>query len=156
MDNCNDPRNKCGSVIPSSCVPFTGAKPSFVSEEDFPCNVNMDDMIKNLSTQIEEILAGIDLTLSDKRCLDYNPETVTVSELQQIHNDELCAFKARIETLEESVNSLNIASKLISLNLGCMTPSTNPCSPNTNLYTLYYILNTFKTELCAIKTHLGI
>lgn len=156
MPNCDDPRNKCGEVLPSACVTFTGDKPSFVLDADFPCTVNVDDIIKQLAITIQKILTSIDYTGLQKRCLTFDPATVTSKQLEQIEIDEICALKASLQTLQTQLDGLNIATKLITLNLGCMTPVSNPCSSTLNSYSLYYILNTLVTNVCAIKQNLGI
>lgn len=149
--NCTDTRNTCGNSIPSACVPFTGEKPSFITEENFPCDVNLDDVIAQFASNIQTVLDSINLKLLNKRCLDFDPTEVTVKELHQVEIDALCAVKAQLESLQTSFDSLNVATKLITLDLQCLTPVNNPCSLNTNSYTLYYILNKLVTEVCNLK-----
>lgn len=149
-------RNNCGDAIPSSCVPFTGDKPSFIAEIDFPCDVNLDDIIKQFAITIQSVLDAINLKLTNKRCLDYDPATATVKDVIQLENDKLCALQAQLDTLLDGFNDLDISTKLVTLDLKCLTPVNNPCSLNANQYSLFYILSTLVNEVCAIKTNLGI
>lgn len=155
MINCNDARKNCGTVVPSSCIPYTGSKPSFVDEEDFPCDVNINDVIGEISTEITTILDGEDITELNRRCLP-SAITGTIKELHQDEIDALCASQAQLDALQTSFDALNIGSELVTLNLGAMTPITNPCSVTINQYSLFYILNTLVTNINLIKTNLGI
>src|ERR1035437_4774544 len=110
-------RNSCGTVIPSSCVPFTGEQPSFIQDVDFPCDVNLDDVIKQFAITIQKVLDGINLTLLNKRCLDFDSATEDVKGLHQVEIDEICALKAQLDNLQTAFDSLNLSTKLITIDL---------------------------------------
>lgn len=147
MTNCNDPRKNCGQIIPDSCVPFTGTKPDFVDADDFPCDVNVADIIKLTIAEVDRIDEEIDLTDLDERCLDFDPAIVKVKELHQAEIDKICALDASVTTLQNAIDDLNIGTELVAIDLGDMTPAPNPCSPGTNQYTLTYLLQTFADAL---------
>lgn len=147
MINCNDPRKTCGLIVPSSCVPFTGTKPAFVEEEDFPCDVNVTDIIVLADAEIDKINTTLDLTELAKGCLDFDPLTVQVNELHQVEIDEICALRAELTTLQDTINDLDIGAELVTVDLGAMTPLSNPCSVTTNQYTLFYVLQAFADKL---------
>lgn len=141
MITYNSPRRSCGAQMPSNCVSFQGRQPSFIADADFPCTVTLTDVIDQISTRIENLLDVTDLTGLNKQCLNFDPATIKAKGLFQILTDTTCSLKARIETLEDTVDDLNLDSQLVTVDLGELTPINNPCSPNTNSYTLFYVLN---------------
>lgn len=147
MINCNDPRKKCGEIISSSCASFTGRQPAFVEDVDFPCDVNVTDIIDLTTAEVDKIDDEIDLTALNVRCLDFAPATVKVKELHQIEIDKICALDSVLTTLQDTVNNLDIGAELVTVDLGAMTPITNPCSVATNKYTLFYVLQAFADKL---------
>jgi len=156
MINCNDPRKNCGTIVPSSCVSFTGTQPAFIANIDFPCDVNVTDVIDLTTAEIDKIKAGEDLTGLNKRCLVFDPLTIDIKGLTQVQIDELCALDASVAALQTTLSALDIGTELVSVDLGAMTPITNPCSATVNQYTLFYVLQSFANELNLIKTTLGI
>lgn len=156
MINCNDPRKNCGSIVPSSCVPFTGPKPDFVADIDFPCDVNVTDIITLADAQIDKLTTDSDLTALNARCLTFTPAIVTPKALHQVEIDKICALDASVTTLQTTLADLNIGTELVTVDLGAMSPLSNPCSVNANQYTLFYVLQAFANELNLIKTNLGI
>lgn len=156
MTNCNDPRKNCGQIVPSSCVPYTGTKPDFLDEDDFPCDVNITDIVQETTDKIDEMLSDIDLIELDEQCLDFDPATVKIKELHQIEIDKICALDAQVTTLQETLDDLDIGAEIVTIDLGNMTPAPNPCNPGTSDYTLDYILQSFADTLNIIKTELGI
>jgi len=122
-------------------------KPDFIAEEDFPCDVNVTDVLDLTTAEIDRINGGIDLTTLNKRCYDFDPATGDLKGLNQEHIDKVCALEANLETLQETVDNLDIGTELVTVDLGAMTPITNPCSPTTNQYTLFYVLQVFADKL---------
>lgn len=147
MTNCNDPRKNCGKITSSSCVSFAGTQPEFVLDVDFPCDVNVTDIIDLSSAEIDKINVELDLTALNKRCLDFDPATIDVKSLFQIEIDKICALDASLTTLTDTVDNLDIGAELVTVDLGAMTPLSNPCSPTVNQYTLFYVLQAFADKL---------
>jgi len=156
MINCNDPRKNCGTITPSSCVSFTGKQPTFIATADFPCDVNVTDVLDLATAEIDKINTGKDLTGLNKRCLVFDPATIDIKGLSQIQIDELCALDASVSAVQSAISNLAIGTELVSVDLGAMTPMSNPCSATVNQYTLFYVLQAFANELNVIKTNLGI
>ena len=156
MINCNDPRKNCGTVTPSSCVSFTGNQPAFVVDADFPCDVNVTDIIDLTTAEVGKINTELDFTNLNKRCLTFDPTTIDAKGLAQVQIDELCSLEATVSTLSNAIDDLDIGAEFVEVNLGAMTPMNNPCSPTVNRYTLTYVLQSFADELNLIKTNLGI
>lgn len=157
MQPCDTSKYNCGTIITSSCVPYTG--PDLTILEDptsLVCNANINDVFTIFDTTIKEILVGSDLTGLNPRCLTFVPDTVTVAGLFQVQTDKICSLDAQVTTLTNLINNLNIGSEPITINLLCLTPAAAPCESPANTYTLLAILNTLVNEICALKTAVGI
>lgn len=145
-----------GSLIPSGGVVYTGKDLSFLtSETQISCDANLNDVISKISDEIKVIKTNTDVSAVNKGCLTISGP-ITFTKLAQAQVDKLCALSAQFEVLSETIDDLQIGSQPIQIDLGCLTPSAAPCQIATNIYTLISILNTFKNEICAIKTELGI
>lgn len=146
----------CGTLVPSSCVPFTGKDLKFLSTEDQPsCDANIDEVIDLISIAIDDLQDVTDVSDHDLGCLSVVGE-ITLKKLDQAQTDKICELATELETLTEQFNDLNIANELITINLGCLASAAAPCQVATNTYTLISILNTFRAAICEIKTELGI
>lgn len=147
---------KCGSIIPSSCVPFTGKDLSFlIEEEQIACDANMNDVVEKISDAIKDIEESIDLSEHTSSCMDFD-QPLLVKEVLQEHDDKLCEVDAAIATLQGQFDGLNIANEQITIDLGCLASAASPCQVATNTYTLIAILNLFRSEICAIKAEIGL
>jgi hypothetical protein len=147
---------KCGSIIPSSCVPFTGKDLSFLTEEEqVACDANINDVIEKISDAIKDIEESIDLSEHTSSCMEFD-EPILVKDVLQEHDSKICELDAAIATLQGQLDGLNIANELVTIDLGCLASAASPCQVSTNTYTLIAILNLFRTEICAIKAELGI
>jgi hypothetical protein len=144
----------CGDIFPSGCVLFTGTIPTFVDSESIDCDIMLDDFLEKVTDKIEDILADTDLTQLDEKCFTFNPETVTIKELHQEEIDKICENETRLTELEESLLNLNIGTKTMEVDLGCLAPLAAPCEQDTNIYTLLSILLTLKSEICSLKAQL--
>ncbi len=145
----------CGTIFPSGCVLYTAAVPSFIDEDSIPCNARLDDILDKTHEKIEEILDWIDLTDLDTKCYDFDAANGTVKELQQEHIDKVCDLLVRIGDLEDDILSLDISSKIIEIDLGCLSSDAAPCQQGTNEYTLLSILLTFKSAICDLRDQLA-
>lgn len=154
--NCNDSRYKCGEIYPSSCVLYTGDLPTFIVADSIPCDANIDDVIEQMNIKLSLLLDGNNLTAIDKKCLVFDPATVTIKGLHQVQITKICDLNSRLGTLELLVGNLNIGNELINIDLGCLAPQAAPCAQGTNLYSLVSILTVLKNEICTIKTFLNL
>lgn len=143
---------KCGEVQPSGCVTFTGSFPGFIDEDSLPCNPNIDTLFELYGTEIDRLAAQLDLRALDKKCLDFDPETVSVHGLFQKHTDKICELNTALAALQTLVNSNNITQKQVSLDLKCMKPPVNICGLPTDTYTLGAVLNILVNEICKLKS----
>jgi hypothetical protein len=146
----------CGNIIPSSCVPFTGKDLKFLSVEEQPaCDANIDDVFDKISIAIDNLKQATDMATQTLTCGTL-PVTKSVKTVLQAHADKICALNAVVTALQTQLASLDIANELITINLGCLSASAAPCQQGTNTYSLISILALFASEICAIKTELGI
>lgn len=154
---CDTLKYKCGLVVPSSCVPYTGTDLTFLVTPDLlPCNANIDDVISLMDAAIKKLIDGDNLTVLNVRCLTFDPATITPAQLHQIEIDQICGLQASLTTLTDQVNALNIGTMPIQINLQCLTPAAAACLTPPNTYTLLAVLNTMISEICALKTAVGI
>lgn len=144
----------CNDIFPSGCVIFTGKIPSFIDPETIPCDPTLDEILEKVTDKVEDILDDIDLTGLDPKCFTFNPLTVKVKELEQEQIDKICENETRLTELEDALLNLNISSKLIEIDLGCLEPLASSCEEGENQYTLLAILLTLKSEICALKAQL--
>ena len=149
-------KNTCGNLIASSCVPFTGKDLTFkVKDPQLECDANMDDVIEKISIAIDDLQKATDVSLVVSDCFTVSTPTTITSYANNI-KDKLCALDAQLQALVQQVANQNIATELINIDLGCLAPAAAPCQVSTNMYTLISILTLYKSEICAIKEHLGI
>lgn len=147
---------KCGSIIPSACVPYTGKDLSFLDTDEQPeCDANINDVFSLMSDAIKDIKDSIDLSENTSECLTL-PITRTVKGVLQLHDDKICEIDASLEALQSIFDSLDIGSEHITMDLGCLSSAASQCAVSTNTYTLISILTTFKNAICALNTAVGI
>ncbi len=150
-------RYSCGTIVPSNCVPWTGGDLSFLTDDQQPdCDANISDVVALISTAIQNIQTAINLTNLNNQCLTNVPTDVDVKGFFQIQTNEICALAAALTALQETVASWNVATQLITINLGCLASAAAPCQTGTNTYQLISILSLFASEICTIKAFLGI
>lgn len=157
MNNCGDKRYNCGPTIPSACVPFTGKKLTFISEDtEFPCNPNINDVIFQVDKALKKLVDGNDLTGLDKGCLTFDPATITPAGLHQIEVNEICILKGIVTSLQEQINTLNIGVQEVSIILpGCLSGAAAPCASAPNRYQLIVLLNLFANKLCEFEERIS-
>lgn len=146
----------CGTIVPSSCVPFQGKDLKFLSVEEQPaCDANIDEVFDKISIAIDNLQQATDMATQTLTCGTL-PTTKTVKTVLQAHADKICALNAIVTTLQNTLAGLDIANELITINLGCLAAGAAPCQEGANTYSLISILTLFKNEICAIKAELGI
>jgi len=150
-------RYSCGNIIPSECVPYTGADLPFLTTDQQPaCDANVNDVINLLGVAIQGIQTAINLTNLNNQCLTDVPTNVDVKGMFQIQTDKLCALDSSLQALTSIVNAWNISTQLVNIDLQCLSAAAAPCQVGTNMYTLISILNLFRSEICTIKAAIGI
>jgi hypothetical protein len=146
----------CGIIVPSTCVPYQGKDLKFLSVDDQPaCDANIDDVFDKISIAIDNLQQATDMATQTLSCGTL-PTTKTVKTVLQAHADKICALSATVTALQNQIAGQDIANELITINLGCLASSAAPCQQGTNTYSLISILSLFASEICAIKTELGI
>lgn len=144
MQTSYDNRETCGTLLPSSCVPYTGVINDSI-KDNIPCRPNINDIIKNIQNLIDKIKESLgDNTTLDPECLTFDPTTVTQSELNQEIITELCNLKDAVTALQQPIdpNTINIAIDLLCL----VDPG---CTPQTT-YTLTDILIKLVAAYCDL------
>lgn len=144
-------RYSCGSIIPSECVPYTGKKIKFLTDDNQPdCDANINDIFSLQSIAIDELKKATDISGLNKRCLDI-PTGTDLKRLAQIQIDKICGLDASLNALITQFGASSIGNQLITIDLDCLKTAAAPCMTATNTYTLISILNLFRSEICAIK-----
>lgn len=147
----------CGNILASSCVPYTGAELTFLSENDlelFPCDANINDVIFYIDKYLKKLVDGNDFTGLDKDCFDFDPDNIDAKGLHQLEITKICTLKGQIQTLQTLFETLNIGSEEITIDLGCLAPDAAACEITSNTYTLQNILQLFATKLCDHETRI--
>lgn len=149
--DCKDSKYNCGTVIPSTCVVYTGKLPKFFEKKELCSILNINDVFEQYGEKLDLLLEQNDVKTLDKKCLGYDPATITIKKLHQIEINEICGLKAKVETLEDLLANLNIGEQLLTIDLKCFKAENLPCQVENDVYTLLSILNIIITELCLMK-----
>lgn len=144
----------CASLTPSSCVFFTGKKPKFLAEE-LECDVNLNEVIEKIGDALDTIQKATDVTALTSDCVTLTTPKTPASVLVDL-SAKICALSASIQAAQQQIAGVKAADELINIDLGCLAPAASACQVSANNYKLISILSLFKTEICAIKSHLGI
>lgn len=144
----------CGSSFPSGCIIYTGNLPSFITPDSVDCDASLDDILNKFGSKIDNILANIDLTAIDRKCLDFDHNTITVKGLHQIEINKLCDHETRITDLETVLSSVNIGTQPIVIDLQCLTTAAIPCSTAANTYPLVAVLTSMIAKICSLQAQL--
>lgn len=146
MSTSYDNRETCGTLLPSSCIPYTGQVNTSI-EDNLPCRPNINDILKNIQNLIDKINNSLgDNTTLDPTCLTFTPSTVTQVQLNQLLITEICELKTAVQALQQPIDpdTINIA-----INLLCLVDP--GCTPQTE-YTLTEILVKLVTAYCDLLT----
>lgn len=140
-----DNRETCTTLIPSSCVPYTG----FVSDnikEELPCRPNVNDVLKSVQELVDKIKKGLgDNTKLNRDCLSFNPETVTQEQLNGLFINELCALRENYECSSQ----IDVGSLALAVNILCLEDPT--CTPK-QIYTVQELFNKLIAAYCNLLT----
>ncbi len=148
MPNSYDNRETCGTLLPSSCIPYTG----YISEavnENLPCRPNINDVLKNIQNLIDTINDSLgDNTTLDKECFTFNPATASQKDINQELIVKVCELKTAVEDLQNPIDpdTINIA-----INLLCLL--NEECDPQEE-YTLTEILEKLVIAYCDMNTRI--
>jgi len=154
---CDSSKYNCGLIIPSSCVPYTGADLMILTPQtQLACNANINDVIGAFDNAVSGLLTSTNLTGLNPQCLSFDPATINVSGLFQVNINKICALDASLSALQTLFNDLNIATMPIAIDLQCLAPGAAPCLTPPNTYQLQAVLNVMLSEICALKTAVGI
>lgn len=150
-------KHTCGTIIPSSCVPYTGKDLKFLSTEDQPaCDANIDEVIEKISIAIDTLQDATDVTDYDLDCVEHPVGNKTIVTISQAQNEKICALQAQLTALQSQFAAYDIGTEQITVDLGCLASAAAPCQVSTNTYTLASIITLFANEICAIKDELNL
>jgi hypothetical protein len=157
MINCDQQKYNCGQVLPSACIPYTGSGLTCIADPTLlACNANMNDVIGLIDGVVKKLVDGDNLTGLNPQCLIFNPATITPAALHQIEINKICGLDASLTALTTQVNNLNVGTLLITIDMQCLTAAVSACVTPTDTYPLVAVLNAMLSEICALKTAVGI
>lgn len=154
-----DSKYNCGSILPSSCIPYTGKDLTILAlPTDLDCDANLNDVIEKLDVAIKTLMDSNDFTgltpVID--CIDFDPLTVTAAELHELEIAKICELQGELDALTEQFNNLDIGTELITIILPeCLAPLAAPCASAENEYQLITLLNLFAAMLCDHETRIS-
>jgi hypothetical protein len=147
----------CGTIVPSSCVPYTGKKLAFLEDAAQPeCDANINDVVDKIGAAIKDLKDTIGTAEHDLYCSNYTITDTSVKGLLQAHADKICSIDNYAQNIQNTLNELNVGNYLVSLNLGDLASAASSCEVQINTYQLISVLSLLVAEINAIKTHLGI
>jgi hypothetical protein len=149
----------CGTIVPSSCSPYTGSDLTFLDEGVvLDCDANVDDVIFEIDAAIKKLKDSNDFTDLEpiEDCIDFDPATVTAAELHALEIAKICEIDGEVTALQEQLADLNIGNELISITLpSCLTADAAPCAAAPNEYQLISLLILFANKLCDHETRIS-
>jgi len=157
----NDPTAyKIGTAIPSGSILYTGPVLAFLANSTnpitFPCNGNINQVFNLFDQAVNNLLIQNNLTAITPGNLVFNPATIQINQLHQIEINAINALQAQYNSLSTMFNTLNIGDLDITINMQCLTSITAPCESAASVYPLIAVLNSMLSEICALKTAVGI
>lgn len=157
----NDPTAyKIGTAIPSGSILYTGTVLAFLSNSTnpitFPCNGNINQVFNLFDQAVNNLLVQNNLTALTPGDLVFNPAIIQVNELHQVEINAINALQGQYEALSTMFNDLNVGNLDITINMQCLSSISAPCESGTNVYPLIAVLNSMLSEICALKTAVGI
>lgn len=150
-------KRKCGGpIVNSVCVSYDGPTLTFLREEDeLDCNASVADVIEKIDEYLKELLDSNDFTGLTPGSFDFDPATVTASELHQLELDKLDELAGQIEALQTQIEGLNIGNEVITITLpSCLTGDAAPCATGTDQYQLISLLTLFANKICDHETRI--
>lgn len=157
---CNNSKYNCGIIVPSSCVPFTGKKLTFITPEEqqnFDCDANINDVILLADKYLKKLVDGNNLTTLNVDCLTtVNPLTITPAQLHQVEVTEICLLKGQVKTLSDQLNDLNIGNEVVEITLPeCLQEDIAPCAVGPSQYQLISLLILYANKICELETRIS-
>jgi hypothetical protein len=151
---------KTGSAFPSGSILYTGPVLQFLSNSTnpitFPCNGNLNQVLNLFDQAVNNLLIQNNLTALEPGDLVFNPATIQVNALHQVEINAINALQGQYTSLSEMFNNLNVGNLDITINMQCLTSIAAPCETAASVYPLIYVLNSMLSEICALKTAVGI
>jgi hypothetical protein len=151
---------KIGTSIPSGSILYTGPVLEFLSNSTnpvaFPCNGNINQIFNLFDQAVNNLLVQNNLTTLEPGDLVFNPATIQVNQLHQVEINAINALQAQYTSLSTMFNDLNVGNLDITINMQCLTSITAPCESAAGVYPLIAVLNSMLSEICALKTAVGI
>ena len=160
----NKAKYTCGSIIPSSCVPYTGNQELsilpyiFPTEEtpELPCNANINDVLDLFDTAIDTLVIYTDLTELVPGDIDFDPATVTTGELFTLILEAVETNDAEIASVAEQLSDFSVEDALIGIDLGELAPAAAACAAGVNSYPLLNILILFVNKIIELEERIEI
>jgi hypothetical protein len=156
--SCQDSRYKCGSILPSSCIPYTGPTLTFLTEEtQLECDANINDVFGAMDTEIKVLKDNTDLADLNLHCLTLaGDEEVTSFNVHQAEIVKICETEADLAALTTQFNNLAIGDESVTITLPeCLVEEAAPCATGVNTYSLLALLNLFAAKLCDHETRIS-
>jgi hypothetical protein len=151
---------KAGFVPPSGSVLYNGAVLQFLQNGNpvpqLPCILNLNQVLNFFDQAVNNLLAQNNLTTLNPQGLPFSPATITINGLHQVEINAIAGNAASILTLQETVADLSANTLPVTINMGCLASISAPCESGTNQYQLIAVLNSFLSEICALKAAVGI
>lgn len=148
--NCDNPKYNCGLLIPSSCVPLqTNELFNSFKKEDLSCDPNINELFHKLDSVIKTIQDSIDLKSLDKKDLIFDKNIIQPKDLFQLLITTVSDLRLRVTELESRLNSLDILSQEVNIDLSCL--GVTACDNNYNTHSVLFILTTLVNGYCELK-----
>jgi hypothetical protein len=151
---------KAGVTPPSGSVFYNGAALQFLQNgvpvPQVPCNMNLNQVLSFFDQAVNNLLEQNNLTGLNPQGLSFNPATVTINALHQVEINAIQGNAAAILTLQDDFNNLSGNTLPITINMGCLASIAAPCESSPGVYPLISVLNSFLSEICALKAAVGI
>jgi hypothetical protein len=157
----NDPTAyKIGTAIPSGSILYTGDVLAFLSNSTnpitFPCNGNINQVFNLFDQAVNNLLVQNNLTDLTPGDLVFTPATIQINQLHQVEINAINALQAQYTSLSTMFNELNVGNLDLTINMQCLAGVTAPCETVPGVYPLISVLNSMLSEICALKTAVGI
>jgi len=151
----------CGTIVPTSCSPYTGIKFTFLSEEDaatWPCDINADEAFGYINIYLTPLVEGNDFSELDLDCLEEefdDPLDLDAKQLHQVEIAQICLLKGIVESLQTQIDDLDIGAELITIDLGCLEGDAVECEVSDNTYAIQNILQLLVAKICDHETRIS-
>jgi hypothetical protein len=151
---------KNGLTLPSGSVFYSGATLQFLQNSvppiALPCNANLNQVLNLFDQAVNNLLVENNLTQLTPESLTFNPATISIKGLHQVEINAISANIASILSLQTQLADLNVGILPITINMQCLASIAAPCESGVNTYQLIAVLNSMLSEICALKTAVGI